>query len=435
MRLKKSNFIARLFKKGRPEAKTYDARDFELLREGFHHHAMQVVKVLQEAGFEAYIVGGGVRDQLLDLHPKDFDVATNARPEQVKKCFSRAIIIGRRFRLVHVFFSRYDFVEVATFRKEQAFLAKKLKTNLQKNGIVARDNAYGTLEEDAFRRDFTVNALYYDPLHQKIIDFNNGMTDLKHKVLRLIGKPTVRLQEDPVRILRALRISNKIGFAIDDATTQAIPKFIPLLKEIAGGRLFDEYQKLFLHGDSVRNFASLKQFGILPYLFPTLPQALKEERSVKMIQAALENTDARCQAGKTINPAFLIAVFLWHPLHVRMVSLQKKGSKREAYAKAVREILKEQTLVTNMPGHLVEFIEQTWMLQRALERRSIPKALHIVTHPRYRAAFDFLLLRSQVGEVKQDICDWWHKLYQMKSEDRAAFLGLPGKVDGNDTAQ
>ncbi len=171
MRLKKNNFIAKLFSKAKLESKIYDARDFGLSRDGFDRHACEVVKTLQDHGFQAYIVGGGVRDQLINLHPKDFDVATNARPEQIKKCFQRCIVIGRRFRLAHVYFGRYDFVEVATFRKEQAFVVKQVKSAFKKSGVVARDNLYGTLEEDAFRRDFTVNALYYDPLHHHIIDF------------------------------------------------------------------------------------------------------------------------------------------------------------------------------------------------------------------------------------------------------------------------
>lgn len=422
MRLKKSNFIARLFAKGKPEPKVFNARDFKLLPEAFDQHARDVVKTLQEKGFEAYIVGGGVRDQLLSLHPKDFDIVTNALPEQIKKLFNRAIIIGRRFRLVHVYFSRYEFVEVATFRREQTFMVKQIQSSVKKSGVVARDNVYGTIEEDAFRRDFTVNALYYDPTQQRIIDFNEAMQDVKNKVLRLIGKPSVRLREDPVRILRALRISNKIGFKVDEATLKAIPKFIPLLKDIAGGRLFDEYQKIFLHGDAMRNFNTLEEFGILPYLFPSLPETLKNEKSRLMITSALTNTDLRYQAGKTINPAFLISVFVWPALLERQKALQKNRSKREAYATAARALLKEQTAVTNMPGYLAEFMEQVWNLQHQLERCNKSKAQHFLKHPRYRAAYDFLVLRAELGEVKKSTASWWGHLYEMSEEDRKAFL-------------
>lgn len=424
MRLKKNNFITRLFAKEKPEAKFYNAQEFQLFPEDFDQHARDVVKTLQDNGYQAYIVGGGVRDQLLNLHPKDFDIVTNALPEQIKKLFNRALIIGRRFRLVHVYFSRYDFVEVATFRREQNFVSKQINSSVKKNGVVARNNLYGTLEEDAFRRDFTVNALYYDPTHQKITDFNEALQDVKNKVLRLIGKPAVRLREDPVRILRALRISNKISFKIDDLTLKAIPKFIPLLKDIAGGRLFDEYQKIFFHGDAVKNFKTLEEFGILPYLFPTLPVTLQNDKARAMILHALGNTDERYKADKTINPAFLISVFLWFNLQERQKELAKKHSKREAYSVAVRGILKEQTQVTNMPGYLVDFIEQVWGLQHQLERCNKNKALHYLKHPRYRAAYDFLSLRSELGEIKKSVPAWWDKLYLMPIEERVAFLEL-----------
>ncbi len=244
------------------------------------------------------------------------------------------------------------------------------------------------------------------------------MQDSKAKVLRLIGKPSIRLREDPVRILRALRISNKIGFRIDEATYKTMPKFIPLLSEIAGGRLFDEYQKLFLHGDGLKNFASLKQLGILPYLFPHLEQTLQNSKAARMIELALKNTDARIQAGKTINAAFLVAVLLWQTLIDRQVVLRQHKSPREAYANAVAEVLKEQLKITNMPGHLPEFIQQVWGLQRQLERPVRSKVLSILTHPRYRAAYDFLVLRGEVGEVDLAVCSWWNDLYDMTEADR-----------------
>lgn len=429
MRLKKNNFIAKIFAKGKPECRTYDAREYGLYPDRFDEHACEIVKTLQDNKFEAFVVGGGVRDYLLDLHPKDFDIATGARPEQVQKYFKRAILIGRRFRIVHVYFGRYDFLEVATFRREQPFMARQLKSTVKKSGMIARDNAYGTLEEDAFRRDFTVNALYYDPTHHRIIDFNGGMDDVKKKVLRLIGKPSVRLREDPVRILRALRISNKISFKVDDATLKTIPKFVPLLAEVAGGRLFDEYQKLFLYGDATKNFNTLKEFGILPYFFPTLQNSLDDEKATKMIMHALSNTDSRCRAGKTINPAFLVAVFLWKTLKDRHVVLQKTNSKHQAYLMAVREILKEQTKVTNMPGYLPEFIDHVWGLQRQLELKGKAKVLDILKNSRYRAAYDFLLLRAEIGEVKQSLCQWWNALYSMTEEERVVFLEAHGHND------
>jgi len=326
--------------------------------------------------------------------------------------------------LVHVYFGRYEYVEVATFRKAQTFLSKTLKPSRQKNGIVARDNAYGSIEEDAFRRDFTVNALFYDPAHHKILDFNNGIADMQKRILRLIGKPAIRFQEDPVRILRAFRISNKLGFKIDDATLKAIPKFIPLLQEVAGGRLFDEYQKLFLYGHAKQNFDTLKEWQILPYFFPNLSTALEDKKAEKMIECALKNTDQRCQIGKTINPAFLIAVFLWLDLKHAQIKFEKHHPKREAFVKAMREVLKKQAQMTNMPGYLLDFISDVWSLQRVLERRNKPKALDILKKPRYRAAYDFIQLRAEAGDVKPGIANWWKQLYEMNDDERAQFLGL-----------
>lgn len=422
MRLKKNNFIAKLFVKGKAGCQVYDAEDYNLYPENFDHNACEIIKTLQRHQFEAYVVGGGVRDQLLDLHPKDFDVVTNARPEQIQQYFKRALIIGRRFRLVHVYFGRYHFVEVATFRKAKTFVARRLQSVFKKPRAVLRDNPYGTLEEDAFRRDFTVNALYYDPTHHRILDFTGGMEDIQNKILRLIGKPGARLQEDPVRILRAFRIANKIGFMIDAVMLKAIPKFIPLLAEVAGGRLFDEYQKLFLHGQALQNFKTLREFGVLSYFFPHLDQACQDEKTLKMITSALQNSDARYKEGRTIHPAFLISVFLWKTLKERQAVLQQSQTKRQAYLLAVREVLKEQTKITNMPGYLLEFIEQVWNLQRQLELKIKDKAEQIVKHPRYRAAYDFLLLRAESGEVKNSLCQWWDALYKMSPEERANFL-------------
>lgn len=426
MNLKKNNFIAKLFSR-KPRASTltptvYDARELDLWPNDFHSHALQVVEALQKQKYEAYIVGGGVRDQLLNLHPKDFDVATNASPEQVKKCFQRCIIIGKRFRLAHVYFSRYEFVEVATFRKDHSFATHHSEASTRKGGIISRDNVYGSIEDDVVRRDFSVNALYYNPSTHEILDFCEGLPDLKARVLRLIGTPAERLREDPVRILRALRIGNKIGCTIESASLKAIPKFVPLLRSISGGRLFDEYQKIFLHGQAEKNFNSLVDFKILPILFPYLPETLKDKASAEMIKRALRNTDERYYAKKTINPAFLISVFLWGALFSVKQDLLKKMPPRAANQEAVTVVLKTQTQITNMPRYQVEVIEDIWYLQRQLEQRRSKKVLEIVNHPRYRAAYDFLLLRSEIGQVKSSLCEWWHRLYLMSPEERSAFV-------------
>lgn len=422
MNLKKNNFIANFFRKKQKEAEVFDARSFNLWPTHFHAHALEVVKTLQKNGFEAYIVGGGVRDLLLGLHPKDFDVATHAEPAQIKKCFSRCIIIGKRFRLAHVYFGRHDFVEVATFRKDHSFAKHHLDAATRKGGLIARDNVYGSIKDDVIRRDFTLNALYYNPGTHEILDFCKGMDDLQLRILRLIGKPQDRLREDPVRILRAIRISNKIGFSIDEATLKAIPKHVPLLQNISGGRLFDEYQKILLHGQAEINFNSLVHFEILPILFPLLPEAMQNPLVTQMITQALRNTDERYAAKKTINPAFLIAVFLWPSLQNIRKKLLKTCAPSQAYRTAAEETLRSQTKVLNMPRYLSEVVQTIWVLQRPLELRQKTKILDLVNHARYRAAFDFLLLRSQIGQVKPALCQWWETFYQMTPEERLAYV-------------
>ena len=423
MNLKKNNFIAKLFKKKpKLEPVIYDARASDLWPTNFHPHALKVIETLQKSGYQAYIVGGGIRDQLMNLHPKDFDVVTNALPEQIKKCFERALIIGKRFKLVHVYFGRREYVEVATFRQDHSLAKHKSEGALRQGGIVSRDNVYGTIEDDALRRDFTVNAFYYNPSTHELMDFSQGIQDFQARILRLIGEPDARLKEDPVRILRALRISNKLGFTIDEATFKAIPRHIDLLSSIAGGRLFDEYQKVLLYGQAEKNFDTLQKMNILPILFPVLAESLKVSWFADMVRQALRNTDERYYAQKTINPAFLIGVFLWQELQACKKKLAANMSYKKAYQDAVKLTLGGQNKVTSMPRYMSEMIEDIWALQRQLELRREKNILGIVNHPKYRAAYDFLLLRSQVGQVKPALCQWWEKLYLMSENDRIEFL-------------
>ncbi len=423
MNLKKNNFIAKLFKKKpKLEPVIYDARASDLWPSNFHSHALKVIEILQKKGYQAYIVGGGIRDQLMNLHPKDFDVVTNALPEQIKKCFDRAIIIGKRFRLVHVYFGKRDFVEVATFRKDHALAKHKSEGALRQGGIISRDNVYGSIEDDALRRDFTVNAFYYNPTTHELMDFSRGIEDFQKRVLKLIGDPDARLKEDPVRILRALRISNKLGFTIDEATFKAIPRHRNLLASIAGGRLFDEYQKVLLHGQAEKNFDTLQKMEILAILFPTVVCSLEEPYFAEMVRLALRNTDERYYAKKTINPAFLIGVFLWQELQVLKKKLSEKMSYKKAYHEAVKQTLWAQNKITSMPRYMTEMIEEVWALQRQMELRRPKNIMGILNHARYRAAYDFLLLRSEVGQVKPSLCEWWEKLYVMAEADRLGFI-------------
>lgn len=430
MNSKKSSFIAKLFKKTKKKLKpqVYNAREFGLFPHLFHEYARSVVSVLQSHGYQAYIVGGGVRDQLLDLHPKDFDVATNARPEEIKRCFERCLIIGKRFRLAHVYFTRRDFIEVATFREDHRFAKHHTDAVKRKGGIIARDNVFGDIESDAVRRDFSVNAIYYDPIKEQLLDFCGGIEDIQARILRLIGSPQARLQEDPVRILRALRIANKIGFEIDPMTLKAFPAAIPLLNSMAGGRLFDEYQKIFLHGQGEKNFRTLQSYSILGILFPSLPATLQDSTSEKMIVSALKNTDLRYASQKTINPAFLIAVFLWPVLQVQRQKWREELGSQKAFQEAVSLVLKEQAAVTNMPRYLLDVIQDVWRLQRPLELRRSNKILDLLHHPRYRAAYDFLVLRSQIKQVKPSVCEWWNRLYLMSDEARLEWISALKKA-------
>jgi len=409
MKLKKSNFIAKLFRKRKLKLapKIYSATSLHLHPDQFSSAVLTVVSTLQQKGYQAYIVGGGVRDQLLGLTAKDFDVATDAHPEQVKRCFQRCLIIGKRFRLAHVYINRRDYIEVATFRAGHEQAKHKDDAHVKHEGIISRDNVYGTIEEDALRRDFSVNALYYDPIKEVILDFNSGLEDLQNKTLRLLGKPDQRLQEDPVRILRGIRISCKLNFTMDTPLLEAIPKHLPLLSKISGGRLFDEYTKLFLHGKGLSNFHCLRKYNAFAYLFPETEIAFKEEWFKAMVEHALDNTDLRIHSGKTIHPAFLIAVFLYAPLKQRNLELQSTMSKKQALITAVEEVLKQQAKTTSMPNYFGQMVRDIWFLQRALELKRKTKVLEVLANPRFRAAYDFALLRASVSELSPRITEFW----------------------------
>ena len=434
MKLKKNNFIAKLLKKSVIRAKEYEAKTYGLYPSDFDRSVLSVIETLKQHGFQAYIVGGGVRDQILKLNSKDFDVATDAHPEEIKKCFSRALIIGKRFRLVHVYFNRRDYIEVATFRADHQHAQHKSDAQTKKGGIIARDNVYGTLEEDAFRRDFTVNALYYDPIRGKVFDYCDGIPDLKAKVLRLIGKPHLRFKEDPVRILRALRFANKMGFTIEEKTLRAIPEDLPMLAEISGGRLFDEYTKLMLYGQAYKNFCTLRDFKALVYLFPFTLECLEESWFIQMINLALENTDERFYQNKTIHPAFLIAVFLHAPFLRNFQTLTKSMSRKQAFQDAMDMTLKAQSKHTSMPNFFSQMVRDVWSLQHALELRRKNKVIEILRHPRFRAAYDFMLLRADVGKVNQSIAKFWTEVQTLEEATLLAQFSPPEKIKKPDKA-
>ncbi|PCJ16257.1 MAG: poly(A) polymerase [Gammaproteobacteria bacterium] len=406
------------------------AKQHSLTPESLSPGAVKVLKRLNEAGFKAYIVGGGVRDLLLGAKPKDFDVATDAHPEQVRSLFKNSRIIGRRFRLVHVLFGR-EMIEVATFRakldenspanqtapntsSDQRGRSKRGQQNvsqqrLSQQGQILQDNIFGSLDEDAVRRDFTINALYFGIDDQNILDYSTGLEDIDKQTIRLIGIPTERYKEDPVRMLRAVRFAAKLDFSIAPDCAQPIFELGPLLSNIPAARLFEENLKLFLGGYAAKVFPLLQQYQLLEQLFPLTQESLSNNSvAQKLIDQALANTDQRIASGKPVTPAFLIAVFLWHPVKLRQQELQQAGlSPMAATQKAGQEILAQQRQQLSIPKRFTLVVKEIWEYQLRLPIRSAKRAELLVQTPRFRAAYDFLLLREHSGEIEPGLGQWW----------------------------
>ena len=356
--------------------------------------ALKVVDVLTKAGFETYLVGGCIRDLLLDHKPKDFDIATSATPEQAHKLFKRSRLIGRRFRLLHVMFSSRKFLEVATFRA-----GKVQATN---NGVTLRDNLYGSVEQDACRRDFTVNALYYDVAKSEVIDYVGGLKDIKSGRIEMIGDPIERFEEDPVRMIRATRFKVKLGADLSKEILGAIKKSAALLGNIPPARLFDECIKLFHNEKGLETFQQLEKSGLLKYLFG-------QTQSTPFIEKALINTSQRIKEGKSVTPAFVFAVFLWQAQNQRFEQLSKKKKSRFLLmTQASDEVIKKQVEQVMMPKWLSARVRDTWLMQHKLENCQPKKEQEMIRHPRFRMAYDFLLLRSQSinPELKERANRW-----------------------------
>jgi poly(A) polymerase len=343
--------------------------------------AVKVIQTLIKSGYDAYLVGGCIRDLLLGYEPKDFDIATNATPEQVRKTFKRSRIIGRRFRLVHIMFSARKFIEVATFR------AGKVKTS--NNGVVVRDNFYGSLQDDVFRRDFTVNGLYYDLANSQVIDYVGGLDDLKAAKIKMIGDPKERFEEDPVRMIRAVRFKVKLSAFLEPELSRSILSNAHLLANIPPARLYEEVIKLFHNENSIEVFNELLNFGLLKHLFSQTEESL-------FINAALENTSKRIKSGNSVTPAFLFAVFLWDALNKRVVVLNKKNKPRlETMVMASDYVIKKQTQQVMMPRWLSTRVRDIWLMQHQLENCNPKKERDLISNPRFRMAYDFLVLRSE----------------------------------------
>jgi len=404
-----------------------------LQRHQFSRHAVNIVERLQSAGYQAYLVGGCVRDLLLGITPKDFDVATSATPEQVRAEFRNARIIGRRFKLVHVHFGR-EIIEVATFRAHHSDddQGDSHRSSHNASGRILRDNVYGSLEEDAQRRDFTINALYYDPVSERILDYANGVHDIRNRLLRLIGDPTHRYQEDPVRMLRAVRFAAKLDFGIEKHTFQPIRGLAPLLREIPPARLFEECLKLFLSGQGAMAFEMLVDLELFEPLFPASAQALDERPTYThtLISQALNNTDLRVKQGKPVTPAFLFAALLWPALPSRVLYLQNQGVPPiPAMNGAAHDLIAEQCARIAIPKRFTLPIREIWDMQERLPRRSGKRADMLLDNPRFRAGYDFLLLRESAGEETDDLGQWWTDYQDANESQRREMIRELGSRD------
>jgi poly(A) polymerase len=386
--------------------------------------ALKVCDVLAERGYAAYVVGGAVRDILLGIAPKDFDVATGARPEQIKPLFRRALVIGRRFRLVHVMMGP-ETIEVSTFRAadNQTAAGKEHARVLGEHGRVLRDNVFGTMEEDARRRDFTVNALYYDCKTGEVIDFHGGLADLKKRTLRVIGDPETRFREDPVRMLRAVRLGAKLGLTIESATRAPIKRLAPLLEHVPPPRLFEEMLKLLLSGHASACLRQLRNEGLHKGLLPLLDVILDQPLGERFVTLALAQTDERVRTERPVSPAFLFAALLWHEVLAAWKLHEKRGERRiPALERAMDEVLDAQSGKLAITRRLTATMREVWAMQPRFEERSGQCPYRLLEAERFRMAYDFLALRAQSGEVPAEIETWWRAFQSADDETRRAML-------------
>jgi len=411
-----------------PAPRRYARDEHTISRRQISSAALKVLNRLHEGGFRACLVGGGVRDLLLGREPKDFDIATDALPEEVHKLFRNSRLIGRRFRLAHVRFGP-EIIEVATFRAAHVAGDGAARTNDE--GRILRDNVYGTIDDDVWRRDFTVNALYYDIADFSVIDYVGGVEDLEKGVMRLIGDPDVRYREDPVRMLRAIRFAVKLGFQIDKSAATPIAKNGHLLEEISSARLFDEMLKLFHGGCAQESFEALDRHGLLTRLFPLSTLAGTNGGTDSLVRRALENTDNRIRQGKSVTPAFLVAALLWDAAMKACKKLEKDGmSPHDSLAIAADEVISRQTARVAIPRRFTQMTREIWTLQSRLERRTPARSRKVYEHARFRAAYDFLLLRAADDTRLAELCDWWTRFQEVDENERETMLSGLKKNSG-----
>lgn len=396
--------------------------DHPISRAGISRGALKVLYTLKDAGHEAYLVGGGLRDLLLGHEPKDFDVATSARPEAVQALFRRNCrLIGRRFVLAHVRMGA-EIIEVATFRA--APRAPDGDARLDPGGRILRDNVYGTREQDAFRRDFTINALFYNIEDYSIVDYAGGMQDLRDGVLRLIGDPETRYREDPVRMLRAVRFMAKLGFNIHPDSEEPLPRLGALLAEVPPARLFEELLKLLLSPHALETFEKLRHYGLFGRLFPLTEAALTEQLGgfpLTLLVHALQNTERRIAEDKPVTPAFLFAALLWEPVRLRMESAIASGQRPYmALMDAAQTVVETQNAIVALPKRFSIPMREIWQMQLKLNDRRGRQPHKLLGHPRFRAAYDFLLLRAEAGETDPEVARWWTEFQAAMPQQRDA---------------
>ncbi|MDY7540437.1 polynucleotide adenylyltransferase PcnB [Undibacterium sp. 5I1] len=388
-------------------------------------NAIRVTSTLQENGFKAFVVGGAVRDLLLGVKPKDFDIATNATPDQVKRLFRRAFIIGKRFQIVHVMFGQ-DLLEVTTFRGAAVDSAPK-----DEHGRVLRDNTFGEQFEDAARRDFTINAMYYDPATQSVLDYHGGIADIRKKTLRIIGVPEERYREDPVRMLRVVRFAAKLQFTIDEATRAPIPVMAPLINNVPTARVFDEMLKLLMSGHAMACLQQLRKAGLHHGLMPLLDVVLEQPMGERFVTLALANTDERIRQGKPVSPGFLFASLLWHQVVEKWDAYKAAGEFAiPALHLAADDVLNKQTDSLALQRKIGSDMRDIWAMQPRFEKRVGKTPYKMLEHPRLRAGYDFLLLRCASGELDAELGEWWTAFMEGDSEQREHLLTVKPKDTG-----
>jgi poly(A) polymerase len=383
-------------------------------------NALKVMNRLNQANFEGYLVGGGVRDLLLEGSPKDFDVATDATPEQVKALFRNSRIIGRRFKIVHVRFGR-EIIEVTTFRGQNSDSSHQIESD---TGQLLRDNVYGDMKSDALRRDFTANALYYSAKDFSLHDYTTGMEDIENRQLRMIGDPVTRYKEDPVRLLRAIRFAAKLGFQIEPSTAAPIQEQAPLLANVPAARLFDEVLKLFLGGYATATYSLLKEYGLLEQLFPDSSEVIDTDSLYSnLVNEVMLNTDKRIRSDKRVTPAFIYAALLWPALDHEIKQLREKGlSPLESFHQASQKVTNRQLHRIMIPKRFLIPMKQIWELQWRLPNRQGKRAYRLLEHPKFRAGYDFMLLREAAGESLDELGQWWGQFQDAKEEEREAMI-------------